>query len=247
MSAGQMPECLRAYLVAHAPIVVALSGGTDSAVLLAAATRAGARVAAVTVETGLAPPEEAARAAEIAAALGVLHTLLHVDMLAVEAVRFNAPDRCYVCKRRMMEEVAGWARAHGYAFVADGTHAGDDPGDRPGVRALRELGVVSPFAACGMGKEEIVALARAWEIPVRPSSSCLATRLPEGVEVTPAALRQVALAEAILREEVPGRVRVRVVGRTARVEVPAGFEERARALVPRIQALGFDDITIGGG
>ena len=242
-----MPECLRAYLLAHAPILVALSGGTDSAVLLAAAVRAGAKVAAVTVETGLAPPEEAVQAAEVAAALGVLHTLLHVDMLTTDAVRFNAPDRCYVCKRRMMEEVAGWARAHGYASVADGTHAGDDPGERPGVRALRELGIVSPFAACGIGKEEIVALARAWEIPVRPSSSCLATRLPGGAEVTPAALRQIALAEAILREEVPGRVRVRIVGRTARLEVPAGFEERARALVPRIQALGFDDITIGGG
>ncbi|NVO66008.1 ATP-dependent sacrificial sulfur transferase LarE [Methanofollis tationis] len=240
-----MPECLRAYLVAHAPVVVALSGGTDSAVLLAAATKAGATVAAVTVETGLAPPGEAGQAAEVAAALGVPHTLLHVDMLAIEAVRFNAPERCYLCKRRMMEEVAGWARAHDYASVADGTHAGDDPGERPGVRALRELGVVSPFAACEMGKEEIVALARAWGIPVRPSSSCLATRLPEGAEVTPAALRQVAAAEAILREEVPGRVRVRVVGRSARIEVPAGFEERARALVPRIKALGFEEVIIG--
>lgn len=240
-----MPECLRAYLLAHAPLVVALSGGTDSAVLLAAAVRAGAKVAAVTVETGLAPPEEAARAGEVAAALGVLHTLLHVDMLAAGAVRFNAPDRCYVCKRLMMEGVAGWARAHGYASVADGTHADDDPGGRPGVRALRELGVVSPFAACGMGKEEIVALARAWGVPVRPSSSCLATRLPEGAEVTPAALRQVAAAEAVLREEVPGRVRVRVVGRTARLEVPAGFEGRARALVSRIKALGFDEVIIG--
>jgi len=240
------PECLRAYLAAHAPLVVALSGGTDSAVLLAAAVSAGAKVTAVTVETGLVPPGEAALAAGVAAALGVEHTVLHVEMLAVEAVRFNAPDRCYVCKRRMMEEVVGWARENGYAFVADGTHAGDDPGDRPGVRALRELGIVSPFAACGIGKEEIVALARAWGIPVRPSSSCLATRLSEGAEVTPAALRQIATAEAVLREEVPGRVRVRAEGRSARIEVPEGFEDSARALFPRIRALGFDEITIGG-
>jgi uncharacterized protein len=246
MNDQTMPECLRAYLAAHTPLVVALSGGTDSAALLAAAVRAGAAVAAVTVETGLAPSGEAAQAAEIAAALGVEHTLLHVDMLAVEAVRFNAPDRCYLCKRRMMEEVVEWARSHGYAFVADGTHADDDPGDRPGVLALRELGVVSPFAACGMGKEEIVALARAWGIPIRPSSSCLATRLPDGAEVTPAALQQIDAAEAILREEVLGRVRVRITGRSARVEVPVGFEEKARALIPRIRALDFDDITIGG-
>ncbi|MDK2974188.1 MAG: pyridinium-3,5-biscarboxylic acid mononucleotide sulfurtransferase [Methanofollis sp.] len=242
-----LPDCLRTYLADHAPLVVALSGGTDSAVLLAATVRAGAPAAAVTVETGLAPSGEAALAAKTAAALGIGHTLLHVDMFAVDAVRFNARDRCYVCKRLMMEAVIGWARAHGYAFVADGTHAGDEPGDRPGVRALQELGVVSPFAVCGMGKEEIVDLALAWGLPVRPSSSCLATRLPEGEEVTPATLLKVDAAEVILREKISGRVRVRVTGETARIEVPKEFEKEAHALLPRIRALGFDEISIGDG
>lgn len=241
-----LPECLRAYLVDHAPLVVALSGGTDSAVVLAAAVRAGAKAAAATVETGLAAPGEEALAAETAAMLGVEHARLHVDMLAAHAVRFNAPDRCYVCKRLMMEAIVGWADAHGYAFVADGTNADDDPGDRPGVRALQELGIISPLAACGIGKEEIAVLARAWGIAVRPPSSCLITRLPEGAEATPAVLGQIADAEAVIRTEIPGRVRVRVAGRSALIEVPAGFEGRGRALIPRIRALGFDDVVIRG-
>lgn len=241
-----IPDCLCTYLREHAPLVVALSGGTDSAVLLAAVVRAGVRTAAVTVETGLAAPGEAGVAAEVAASLGVSHAVVGVEMLAVDAVRHNTAERCYVCKRVMMEAVRAWAQEHGYAYVADGTHAGDDPADRPGLRALGELGIVSPFAACGIGREEIVAMARAFGLPVRSSSSCLATRLPHGEEVTPEKLRLVGEAEAVLRERIPGRVRVRVQGRSARVEVPAGYEDRVRALVPRILILGFDNVTVGG-
>jgi len=215
-----VPDCLCTYLRDHAPLVVALSGGTDSAVLLAAAVRAGVRPSAVTVETGLAAPKEAGIAAEVAASLGVPHAVVRVDMLAVDAVRHNTAERCYVCKRLMMEAVRAWAGEHGYAYVTDGTHAGDDPADRPGLRALRELGIVSPFAACGIGREEIVAMAHAFGLPVRPSSSCLATRLPPGEEVTPEKLRLIGEAEAVLGERIPGRVRVRVRGRSVRVEVP---------------------------
>ncbi|QSZ67938.1 TIGR00268 family protein [Methanofollis aquaemaris] len=240
-----LPDCLRTYLRAHAPLVVALSGGTDSAVLLAAAVRAGVEVAAVTVATGLVPPEEVEVAAGVARTLGVRHETLSVEMLAREAVRENTPERCYVCKRAMMEQVIAWGKAHGYHYVADGTHAGDDPAGRPGVRALAELGVLSPFAACGIGREELLALAAAWGVEVRPSSSCMATRIPTGITVTAEAMRRAREAEEFLRRAgIPGRIRVRVSGRSARIEVPAGYEEQARVLIAGVRAVGFDEVEV---
>ncbi|TAJ44260.1 ATP-dependent sacrificial sulfur transferase LarE [Methanofollis fontis] len=239
-------ECLQRLLREHGRIVVALSGGTDSAVLLAAAVKSGIEVAAVSVDTGLAPAGEMEAAARTAEALGVEHTIIPIDMLAEEAVRTNAPERCYVCKRRMMEAIVEHAHRNGCAAVADGTHADDDPADRPGVRALHDLGVISPFARCGIGKAEICALAREWSMPVRPSSSCLVTRLPFGTTVTPAILRRIDRAEAVLREAIPGRVRVRPEGGLARIEVPAGYEETAQALIPRIIEIGFEDATVEG-
>ncbi|QYZ79909.1 TIGR00268 family protein [Methanofollis formosanus] len=240
-----LPDCLLTYLRTHAPLVVALSGGTDSAVLLAAAVRAGVEVAAVTVDTGLVPPEEVAVAARVARTLRVRHETLAVEMLAREAVRENTPERCYVCKRVMMERVIAWAEAHGYRYVVDGTHAGDDPAGRPGVRALAELGVLSPFAACDIGREELLALADAWGVEVRPSSSCMATRIPTGTVVTVEAMRRAHEAEEFLRRAgIPGRIRVRVAGRSAKVEVPAGYEEQARTLVAGVRAVGFDEVEV---
>lgn len=240
-----LPDCLLTYLRTHAPLVVALSGGTDSAVLLAAAVRAGVEVAAVTVDTGLVPVEEIEVAARTARACGARHETLSVEMLAQEAVRENTPERCYVCKRTMMEQVIAWAEAHGYRYVADGTHAGDAPEGRPGMRALAELGVLSPFAACGIGREEICHLARAWGIEVRPSSSCMATRIPEGAAVTVEAMRRAHEAEELLRGAgIPGRIRVRVSGWSARVEVPEGYRARAQSLVQDIQAVGFDEVEV---
>lgn len=240
-----LPDCLLTYLRTHAPLVVALSGGTDSAVLLAAAVRAGAEVAAVTVDTGLVPTGEIEVAARTARVFGVRYETLSVEMLAEEAVRKNTPERCYVCKRVMMERVIEWARAHGYRYVADGTHADDVPEGRPGLRALAELGVLSPFAACGIGHEEICQLARAWGVEVRPSSSCMATRIPEGATVTADAMRRAHEAEDLLRNAgIPGRIRVRVSGRSARVEVPEGYKAQAQALVPDIRAVGFDEVEV---
>ncbi|MBP2144663.1 uncharacterized protein J2129_000117 [Methanofollis sp. W23] len=240
-----LPDCLLTYLRAHAPLVVALSGGTDSAVLLAVAVTAGVKVAAVTVDTGLVPAEEVEVAARTARACGVRHETLSVEMCAQEAVRENTPERCYVCKRTMMERVIEWARAHGYQYVADGTHADDVPEGRPGMRALAELGVFSPFAACGIGRDEIRRLADILGVEVRPSSSCMATRIPEGATVTAGAMRRAYEAEELLRRAgIPGRVRVRVSGRSARVEVPEGYRGQVRSLVPDIKTVGFDEVEV---
>ncbi|CVK32304.1 asparagine synthase-related protein [Methanoculleus bourgensis] len=169
---------LDAVLKSYEPIAIALSGGTDSSVLLASARRHGVRAIAISVDTGLAPPGELAAARELADRLGVPHVTIPLDMLDIPAVRENRPDRCYVCKRAMMEAIVAEAGRRGCRTVVDGTHADDRPATRPGMRALRELGIRSPFAECGMGKVDIEALAADLGVGVRPPSACLATRIP---------------------------------------------------------------------
>ncbi len=239
-------DCLSGILKGYAPLVVALSGGTDSMVLLAAARKANIRVAAVAVDTGLNPAGELARARAIAMLLRVPFEVLHLDMLALEEVRTNSPRRCYVCKRAMMEAIAGWAADHGFGMVADGTNADDDPSDRPGMRALEELGVLSPFVRCRMGKEEISVLAGELGIEVIPSSSCMATRFLGHTPLSPERIERVRKAEALLRGDVRGRLRVRDMDGHAVIEADAVEYPAIRRKMKEIEALGFASVRLAG-
>ena len=226
------------------PIAIALSGGTDSSVLLAYARRHGIRTIAISVDTGLAPPGELAAARELSERLGVPHIVIPLDALEIPAVRENRPDRCYACKRAMMEAVAREAERCGCRTVVDGTHADDRPAARPGMRALTELGIRSPFAECGMGKADIEALAADLGVPVRPPSACLATRIPTGDAVTRECLALVAAAEALLAREIPGTIRVRCSGRRASIEANPAYHNRLEGLLGAVKDLGFEDAVI---
>ncbi|WP_214019505.1 asparagine synthase-related protein [Methanoculleus sp.] len=240
---------LDALLKSYEPIAVALSGGTDSSVLLADARRHRVRAIGISVDTGLNPPGELAAARELSERLGVPHVVIPLDMLDIPAVRENRPDRCYVCKRAMMEAVVAEAERRGCRTVVDGTHAGDRPTTRPGMRALSELGIRSPFAECGMGKEDIEALAEELGVPVRPPSACLATRIPTGEPVTRECLALVAAAEALLAQEIPGTIRVRCTGGHARASIEADPAHRRRLeeLLGAVKELGFEDVAIASG
>ncbi len=169
-------------------------------------------------------------------------------MLSIPEVRENLPNRCYVCKREMMQAIIREAEHYGYPVVADGTHAGDLPEDRPGMTALRELGIVSPFAEAGMGKDDIVALAADLEIPVRPPSSCLATRIPAGLPLTRECLEMAGRAEALLRGVVTGMLRVRCVDLRAFIEADPSEHPLIIPLLPEIKRLGFTDaVLVPGG
>ncbi|NYT05600.1 MAG: ATP-dependent sacrificial sulfur transferase LarE [Methanomicrobiales archaeon] len=236
--------CVADRLSSAAPVVIAVSGGTDSLLLLAIAAANGIPAAAVTVDTGMNPPGECRRAERIAHRLSIPFHVLAVDMLALPAVAGNADDRCYRCKYRMMEAIAAWATAHGYATVVDGTHADDAAGTRPGMRALAELGIASPFKECGIGKEEIRSMAGDFGIPIVPSSSCLATRFPAGTPVSRDGLERVRRAERLLRRRVRGHLRVRVSGDRATVECEAGECSRASGMIGELLGLGFASVTI---
>jgi len=238
-----------------ASVCVAFSGGVDSSVVLAVATRVlgAGRVLAFTgvSETYRAAELDDARA--LAAALGVRHLTWQTRELDDPAFVANTRERCYHCKSTLLEAMERAATEAGSAALVDGANRDDLDDERPGLRASREHGVRHPLVEAGLGKAAVRALARALDLPVwsKPAEACLASRIAYDQPVTGEKLRQVAAAEDVVRELGLGpEVRVRHHGDVARVEVPcdqlgraAGDEVRA-ALVRRLRALGFTYVTL---
>ena len=213
-------------------VLVAFSGGADSAFLLAAAVKAlGAEnvVAATAVSASL-PAHELDAAREFATGLGVRHLMPGTDEMARDGYRANAGDRCYFCKAELLDVLAPLADEHGIRHVATGTNADDVlAGFRPGIRAAAERGAVTPLRDAGFSKDDVRRASRAWGLPTwdKPAAACLSSRIAYGVEVTPARLARVERAEVALRSALHGAgievrdLRVRDLGDRARVEVDA--------------------------
>lgn len=222
---------------------IAFSGGVDSAYLLYAALQSGADVRAYYVKSAFQPQFELDDARRLAETLSADMRVLDVDILADETVAANPPDRCYHCKRRIFSAIASAAAADGYTLLLDGTNASDDAGDRPGMRALRELSVRSPLRECGLTKPEIRRLSReaglfTWD---KPAYACLATRVPTGVPITAPDLEKVERAEEALAALGFSDFRVRLFHGAARLQVtraqlPLALEKRTDLLA----ALGGD-------
>src|SRR3954465_3971280 len=235
---------------------VAFSGGVDSSVLLALATRAlgPARVVALLgVSPSLAADERIA-AHEVARAVGVPVMEGTTAEGDDPAYRANGPDRCYFCKNELFTRIsADVVAAHGLSAVAYGENADDvRRPDRPGARAARENGVLSPLADAGLDKAAVRRIARALELPSadKPAAPCLASRIPHFEEVTPHKLAQVDAAEAALRRLGLADLRVRHHGEVARVEV--GVDDVAavaadplrQAVVDAVRAAGFRYVAL---
>jgi len=233
--------------------LVAYSGGVDSTFVLAVARRAlGDRVAAATVRTLFLDRGEVDDAHDRAVALDVRHETIDVDLAGSPEVLANPPDRCYHCKKLVFTTLRRRADELGLPALLDATHVDDLRERRPGVRALRELGVMSPLAAAGLGKADIRALSTALGIEgaQRPSSPCLATRVPYGVPITQERLRRISGAEQILRALGFAGTRVRDYGDLARIELqPADLERAAawphrRGIVEPLRDLGYRYVTL---
>lgn len=241
---------LRTILKANSPALIALSGGTDSMTLLAAFVKEGLPVSAATVRSEFTPPEEIQRAENFARKLGAEWKVFDVSVLSDEHLRTNPEDRCYLCKKRIMQTLLSAADGK---TVCDGTHADDADEERPGKKALKELGIVSPFALSGFGKSEILAMAKELGVPVYPASSCLATRIPFGEEITAEKLKIIAESEAILREKgIRGVLRVRICGRDAVIETERDEMTCAELYTEDLKTFGFTTISFkeyktGGG
>lgn len=241
------------------PVCLAFSGGVDSSLLLKLACESarqhGTRVWAVTFDTMLHPACDLENAEKVAGELEASHVVLTIDELEQEELRNNPVNRCYLCKRRLFLKLQEFAAEKGCSVLLDGTNADDLKEYRPGLAALRELGIKSPLAVCGLTKKEVKTLAKKYGISTasRPSAPCMATRLPYGARLDYDLLKRIEEGEEFLRQELfsggkPGNVRMRIHGDTARLETDAeqfaAVLEKREEIAKRLKALGFTYITL---
>jgi uncharacterized protein len=215
-------------------VLVALSGGVDSAVLLSLAVEAlGAeKVLAVTGSSPSMPGDDLEDARRVARSLGVAHEIVATEEMRREGYRANTGDRCYHCRATLFERLTALARERGMAAVAYGAIADDASDYRPGMRAAEESGILAPLMQAGIGKRAVRILAAQAGLNVRdkPAAACLASRIPLGTEVTARRLSQVGKAETALRALGFKQLRVRHHGEIARLELD---EEGYRLLADR--------------
>lgn len=202
-------------------VVVALSGGVDSTLLLKLAKDAlQDRVIAVTASSPIHPQLELNCAKRIAKQLKVQHIVYESGELSKRTFTSNPRNRCYYCKRALFQHLKKIAAQYGYTVI-EGSNASDLHEDRPGMRALQRLRIVSPFIEAGVTKQEIRRLAREHKLPNwnKPAMACLATRVPFGRKITKKLLRRIESAEDYLKKLDIAQVRVRDHDPIARIEV----------------------------
>lgn len=246
-------KILNGILKSYQKLAVALSGGVDSALLLAQAHDVlGDRLIAVTARSPIHPEQDIADAVSLCGNLGVVHQIIDTNELNQADFLANTPQRCYVCKITVFGQLKKIVSEMGIEYLVHGANADDLSDYRPGLHAAIELGVGAPLVDAGLTKHEIRLLAKARGLKVwnKPAMACLATRVPYGKPITSRVIEQVKQAEMVLDRAGIRGCRVRHHGDVARIEVP--LDQLARSindplrgrLVVKLRALGFDHVCV---
>ncbi|MCH5266138.1 MAG: ATP-dependent sacrificial sulfur transferase LarE [Lachnospiraceae bacterium] len=253
MSIQEKYEKLKENLKALGSVAIAFSSGVDSTFLLRAAKDAlGDKVVAVTASSCSFPERELKEAKDFCAENGIRHIICQSEELDIEGFRQNPVNRCYLCKHELFEKIWGIARENQMAAVAEGSNLDDNGDYRPGLTAVKELGVKSPLREVGFTKEEIREMSRELGLPTwnKQSFACLASRFVYGETIDEKKLGMVEQAEQLLLDSGFHQVRVRIHGMLARIEVLP--EELPRLVQPklreeiarRFKEFGFDYVTM---
>lgn len=242
---------LRELFEAYRRPCIAFSGGVDSALLVKIASEVNTRAIAVTADGAMLPRSELDAARAFVKHYRLEHRIIPIDLFSQEAIAENGARRCYFCKKYIFEKLIAEAKTRGCDAVFDGTNMDDFNDYRPGLRALEELKVISPFVQAEMTKEDIRALSRLYglETADKPAMACLATRLPMGERITRAKLSSIEAGEEILKQAGLKQYRLRMLdSRSGKIEcLQSDFEtviRKSQTLTAALEAAGFENILL---